>query len=244
MINVEKGRSRLYLSTVFLLSGAQPTKKVIEIVVLNNGDPKRTKEDAAIAAKLRAKSEASELQIGTRLQIVREQNGLSQRELAKKAGVTAATISLIEQEAHAPSLASLHKILCAISLEMAEFFSLPTTRKNVLVYNPSELSTVAEGPVELLVMGNERLNKSLQMYLEHYDVGASTGKEPLAHDGETAVIVVAGEICLDVDGERHTVVEGGGFHLFGKSPFVITNSGKMRATIVCAVTPPWSDNVE
>ena len=50
-----------------------------------------------------------DLDIGARLRAVREKAGLSQRELARKAGVTNSTISLIEQEAHSPSLASLHQ---------------------------------------------------------------------------------------------------------------------------------------
>jgi transcriptional regulator with XRE-family HTH domain len=199
-------------------------------------------KDPGIAAKLRAKTQASELQIGSRLQMVREEKGLSQRELAKRAGVTPATISLIEQEAHAPSLASLHKILCAISLSLAEFFALPTTRRNVLVYGPTELVQISGGPAQLFVMGNERQDKSLQMFLEHYDVGAGTGEEPLSHDGETAVIVTKGKINLFIEDKTHTIIEGGGFHLFGKSPYRLENAGDERASIVCATTPPIAHN--
>ena len=37
------------------------------------------------------------LDVGARLKVVRKKRGLSQRELAKRAGVTNSTISLIEQ---------------------------------------------------------------------------------------------------------------------------------------------------
>ena len=81
----------------------------------------------ALQAKRSPKTESdtSTLAVGARLRSVREQSGMSQRELAKRAGVTNATISLIEQESHAPSLASLHRILNAIPISMAEFFALP-----------------------------------------------------------------------------------------------------------------------
>ncbi|XJN83147.1 helix-turn-helix domain-containing protein (plasmid) [Mesorhizobium terrae] len=75
----------------------------------------------AVSAKSRAKSEANDLAVGARLKVVREQAGLSQRELAKRAKVTNSTVSLIEQESHAPSLASLHRILNAIPISMADF---------------------------------------------------------------------------------------------------------------------------
>ena len=63
-------------------------------------------------------------QIGQRLRSVRKANGLSQRELAKRAGVTNSTISLIEQDRVSPSVSSLKKVLDGIPMTMAEFFTL------------------------------------------------------------------------------------------------------------------------
>ena len=55
--------------------------------------------------------EAQDLDIGVRLQAVRKSKGLSQRELAKRVGVTNSTISLIEQNKVSPSISSLKKVL-------------------------------------------------------------------------------------------------------------------------------------
>ncbi len=46
---------------------------------------------------------------GSRLKLVRESYKLSQRELARRSGVTNATISLIEQNRVSPSVSSLKK---------------------------------------------------------------------------------------------------------------------------------------
>ena len=51
------------------------------------------------------------IEIGSRLQTVRKHFELSQRELAKRSGVTNATISLIEQNKVSPSVSSLKKVL-------------------------------------------------------------------------------------------------------------------------------------
>lgn len=48
---------------------------------------------------------------GARLKLVRESYKLSQRELARRSGVTNATISLIEQNRVSPSISSLKKLL-------------------------------------------------------------------------------------------------------------------------------------
>ena len=54
------------------------------------------------------------MDIGARLQLVRKSKGLSQRELAKRVGVTNSTISLIEQNKVSPSVSSLKKVLDGI----------------------------------------------------------------------------------------------------------------------------------
>ena len=51
------------------------------------------------------------MDVGARLRMVRDRFGLSQRELAKRAGVTNGTISLIEQNRVSPSVSSLKKCL-------------------------------------------------------------------------------------------------------------------------------------
>ncbi|WP_428994944.1 helix-turn-helix domain-containing protein, partial [Escherichia coli] len=54
------------------------------------------------------------LDVGARLQTIRKLKGLSQRELAKRAGVTNSTISMIEKNSVSPSISSLKKVLGGI----------------------------------------------------------------------------------------------------------------------------------
>lgn len=183
-------------------------------------------------------SPVSDLAVGARLRCLREAAGLSQRELAKRAGVTNATISLVEQESHAPSLASLHRILNAIPISMADFFALPAVQQNVLFYDRADLATVTRGAAELQVLGSERRDKRLQLFFERYAPGSSTGKEMIVHDGETAAVVVEGTVELEVDQVRRRIKAGGGFQLIGKQPYRLTNVGRTVAIVVCACTPP------
>ena len=64
------------------------------------------------------------IDVGSHLKNVRVMYGLSQRELAKRAGVTNGTISLIEQNRVSPSISSLKKVLDGIPMSLAEFFTL------------------------------------------------------------------------------------------------------------------------
>jgi transcriptional regulator with XRE-family HTH domain len=181
---------------------------------------------------------AEALEIGARLRSVREKAGMSQRELAKRAGVTNSTISQIEQEAHSPSLASLHRILSAVPISMADFFALPTSQQNVLFYDRNDLTVVARGEADLRVLAAERRDKQLQMFIERYQPGAGTGDEPITHDGETAAVVLTGTVEVTVGGVTRVLRRGGGYQLFGRQPYTLRNIGKTVAVVACACTPP------
>lgn len=186
----------------------------------------------------RARQEASDLAVGARLKALRERMGLSQRELAKRAGVTNTTISLIEQEAHAPSLASLHRILSAIPISMADFFALPASQQNAIFNAPSDMMVVSRGAADLRVLAPERRDKTLQMFLERYEPGAGTGDAPISHEGETAVVVIRGTVEVTVGEETHRIKAGGGYQLIGRQPYTLKNVGNVTAVVACACTPP------
>ncbi len=186
----------------------------------------------------RSSKEASELDIGARLRAVRERAGLSQRDLAKKAGVTNSTISLIEQEAHAPSLASLHRILSAVPISIADFFALPTSQQNVLFYDSDDLAVLTRGEADLRVLAAERRDKTLQMFIERCQPGAGTGDQPISHEGETAAVILRGTVEVTVGDVTRVLRRGGGYQLIGRQPYTLRNIGKTVAVVVCACTPP------
>tara|TARA_B100000809_G_scaffold265571_1_gene324825 strand:- start:5055 stop:5543 length:489 start_codon:yes stop_codon:yes gene_type:complete len=62
--------------------------------------------------------------VGARILQLRSLIGLSQRELAKRAGMTNSVISTIEQDKVSPSVSSLSKLLSGLGLSLSEFFSL------------------------------------------------------------------------------------------------------------------------
>lgn len=179
-----------------------------------------------------------DLKIGQRLKMVREAFGVSQRELAKRAGVTNASISLIEQDAHAPSVASLHKILRALPMSLADFFAIPPAEEDVLIAAPEDLTVIMRGEADLRCLASQRRDKRLQLFLEHYGPKAGPGDDPIVHDGETAALVVTGTIELEIGGKVHTIGAGGGYQLFSGVPYRIRNAGDTPVVVVCAVTPP------
>ena len=87
------------------------------------------------------------MDVGVRLQSIRKLKGLSQRELAKRAGVTNSTISMIEKNSVSPSISSLKKVLGGIPMSLVEFFSLDLEQDNQtqVVYRADELTDLSSG---------------------------------------------------------------------------------------------------
>lgn len=181
------------------------------------------------------------MDIGHKLKAIRKKNGLSQRELAARAGLTNGTISLIETNQTSPSVASLKSLLDAIPISMAEFFSTveaSTTPK--VFYKADEFTEVtpgAAGQVSLRQLGNIE-NHSLQVLHETYPPGADTGPELLSHQGEEAGIVVRGTVEVTVDGRAQILFPGDGYLFDSTLPHRFRNTGDDLCEIVSACTPP------
>jgi transcriptional regulator with XRE-family HTH domain len=83
--------------------------------------------------------------VGARLRTLREKHELSQRELAKRAGVSNAIISLIEQNRTSPSVGSLKKVLDGLPISLAEFFAMELPSRPQLFFEAAELVEIAGG---------------------------------------------------------------------------------------------------
>ncbi|WP_299968773.1 cupin domain-containing protein [uncultured Roseobacter sp.] len=183
------------------------------------------------------------MNIGEKLRKVRQDRGLSQRELAQRAGLTNGTISMIEQNKTSPSVASLKSLLDAIDVSMAEFFAtLEETRQSRFFYLKHEFTELAPpGPdsqlLSLRQLGNAR-SHSLQVLHEHYAPGADTGPELLSHPAEEAGIVIRGQIEVTVDDEVSVLSAGDGYLFDSRLPHRFRNIGDEPCEIVSASTPP------
>src|SRR5499427_7337088 len=93
------------------------------------------------------------IDIGKRLKECRLRQGLSQRALAKKAGVTNGLISQIEQNAISPSIASLKKILDVLSLSLADFFTGNDRGGADFFYGRKQLPDLGSGDVAIYLVG-------------------------------------------------------------------------------------------
>lgn len=177
------------------------------------------------------------IDVGARLRMAREARGLSQRELARRTGVTNGTISLIEQNKNSPSVASLKKVLDGIPMSLAEFFALDTSSTGQVFFRQDELVEISDGLLEFRQIGNAA-GARLQMMLERYRPGADTGRSMYRHEGEEAGFIVSGKVEITVGAERRVLGPGEAYYFDSRTPHRFRNTGKEDCVLISACTPP------
>ena len=179
------------------------------------------------------------MDIGARLQRVRTARNLSQRELARRVGVTNSTISLIEQNKVSPSVSSLKKVLDGIPISLADFFTLDMEigLPDSPFYSAEELPDVGSNGIHYFLVGQHRPQRQMCILREVMSPGSDTGDSMLAHDGEEGGVVIAGEVEVTVGEQVRVLKAGEGYYFESRTPHRFRNIGDVDAVIVSANTP-------
>ena len=179
---------------------------------------------------------AAPLGIAQRLRRARRERGMSLRELAAEAGVSATYISGIERGFGPPSIAVLQKLTAALGLTVASLAE-PSPPASTLVRagqaNLLEIG-VTGVKIENLAPAARRLESQL------FTIAPGAGSGGLyRHEGEEFLYVLAGVLEIWLDRNEHYLVGAGDSLCFASGRgHRWRNSGQEAATILWINTPP------
>ena len=176
--------------------------------------------------------------LGARLAWLREAHGLSQRELAKRAGVTNGTISLIEKNLTSPQIASLRKILAVFPISIAAFFSMNLRDDNQIFFSREDLVEMGGKNISLRLVAGQNRTRKIQLVHERFAPGSDTGKQMLRHEGEEAGVVIRGQIEVTVGRQKRRLGPGEAYYFPSSLPHRFRNLGPEECEVVSAATPP------
>jgi len=216
---------------------------LLNILSGNKGEAGMGSESAVqrrrVTLTKRVQGEADpETDVGARLRLVRARLDLSQRALARSAGVPSSSISLIENGKVNPSVGVLKRLLDAAGLSLGEFFSFDLPPDDALFFPHAELAEISKGDVSYRQVGSDLGRRRLQILHETYQPGGDSGRVPLSHDGEEGGIVIEGRLEVTV-GDRRRVLGPGDAYLFDSTtPHRFRNVGRTACVVISACTPP------
>lgn len=172
--------------------------------------------------------------VGARLRVLRQSLGLSQRELARRAGVTNANLSMIEQDKVSPALFTLEKILHALTLDLGDFFAAPETPQTVCKEADFDLVKRKGGLFRVMA---PRAGDVSANYLARVTVYAQGQLDGLWLKGQGVVsgIVFNGTLCLMLDGVAHVLESGDGFEFCLNRKVGFINTADIAASMIISV---------
>jgi transcriptional regulator with XRE-family HTH domain len=182
---------------------------------------------------------AMEPAIGERVRRLREAKGLSLRDLAREAAVSAPMLSQVERGETSPTLTVATKIAAGLGLTLSQLLRLDEDPQVVVVRRADRRATKRDGHrFEELTHAAPGQPHSVTAHT--LKAGATTGGEgdpPLHEPGsrETA-IVSSGTVVLVHGGEPYELREGDAVTFDADVPHHFVNGGKKEATFVAIVT--------
>lgn len=183
--------------------------------------------------------EAAEL--GSRIRELRGITGLSMRDLAAKAGVSAGYISQIEKGQANASLAVLRAIADAFGIPWLELFG-PAPQHGRLLRHDDRPRLFSDGSVVHYGITQPPIG-NVEVLVSVYQPGEGTGGDDYTHgDSQEICLVQRGRLRLTVNGEHHELGPGDSIEYRTSTPHAIRNIGDEPAEAVWVVTPPSAPN--
>lgn len=169
--------------------------------------------------------------IGTRIKAARQAQGLSQRELARRAHITNANLSMIEQNKVSPALSTLEKILRALSLNLGDFFD--STHAVSPVHKAADLLLVKRPGAEFRILPPAASAR----YIAEATIRAHADIDGLWLKGRGTVsgLIITGNIHLRLNDETYPLQAGDAFEFLLQCKHGFINGSELSATLFLCI---------
>ena len=145
--------------------------------------------------------------VGNKLRIIREERGLSQRELAQRASISTNAISLIERDENSPSVSTLQNLATALNIKMSYFFDdqEPT---QVLYVKESKRPVISSKGLQIEGLGGKLSYQEMEPFLVSLEPNSGSGERQVVHTGHELVYCLSGNVEYLIDGRIYALVVG------------------------------------
>jgi transcriptional regulator with XRE-family HTH domain len=174
--------------------------------------------------------------LGAGIRSERQRQGLTLTELAERSDLSPSALSQIERGVTDPSISSLRRIANALGIGFFQFL-------------------VQAGPPHAVVRKTERRtisfpNRTLQYQLltpnlrGPFEVlalelapGAASGEEALGHDSDECLLVLHGDVEVEIAGHVHSLAEGDAVSIARNLPHRVVNPTRIPAEVLTIISP-------
>lgn len=188
------------------------------------------------AARSSGDQSDGEPRIGSRVRDRRQELHLTLQELARRTGLTASFLSLVERNRSQPSLDSLRRIADALQVPPFHFTHRDGGNPVVRRAERVRLTFPNNGvTAELLVPG---LRGRLEVFIVRARPSAGNVARPPSHDTEECLLVMQGQLRVKLTSGEYLLDPGDSITFHGPTLRGISAAGRREAVFLSASTPP------
>jgi len=176
------------------------------------------------------------MKIGKRVRELRNENGVSLRELGRRAGVTASFLSQVENDQVSPSLNSLQSIATALNVPM---FSLLNDTPNGTVVRGDEARriTFEEPNISYDILTTD-FSRQMMVYRIHIEPYARRIAQVLAKPTEQWMHILQGKMEIIIGDEVYHLEKGDTVYYDGDLLQEFGSISDEKLIFMCCITPP------
>jgi transcriptional regulator with XRE-family HTH domain len=152
--------------------------------------------------------EAPSVYVGHLLKGLRDERGISLRELSRLSGLSANALSMIERGLTSPSVSTLYRLTDALNVPITALFRQDQAQEPIVFRSVSSRTRV---PFPLGVwegLGGEAFKGRMQPFMLTLESGAESGNEKIVHTGSEFVMCLRGKLEYEVEGNLYTLEAG------------------------------------
>jgi quercetin dioxygenase-like cupin family protein/DNA-binding XRE family transcriptional regulator len=148
------------------------------------------------------------IDVGRRLRILREERNISMRALARRSGLSANALSMIERGLTSPSVSTLNKLATALEVPITAFFRQEPVRENVVFCKKSQHNRISFSYGTVAGLGGEGYAGRVDGFLLNLENGGSSGPHGIIHTGHELIYCLRGMIEYEVEDKRFILEPG------------------------------------
>ncbi len=178
--------------------------------------------------------------VGINIKSLREEQGLTLRDLAKKLGISASFLSQVERGKASPSLSTLKNISDALSTTIGNLIGEGQKVEDNPVIRSGERKHIQEigKGINLYLLTSRDANKQMEPLLFKLKEGATSGIRSYKHFGQEFVLVLKGAMEITLNDMTYVLKKGDSIYFNSNVPHAFRNIGREEVEAVWVITPP------
>ncbi|HWQ84468.1 MAG TPA: helix-turn-helix domain-containing protein [Anaerolineales bacterium] len=137
--------------------------------------------------------------VGGNLRRLREERGITIRELAEQSGLAVNTLSLIENGKTSPSVSTLQQLAAALVTPITAFFEAPAAPQSIAFVRKDHRPRAAIELGMLEDLSGGTAVHAVEPFVVTLDPNASSGNREIVHTGYEFVYCLEGRILYTID---------------------------------------------